>query len=406
MSGPKYSDIILERERQEMLRLQLEAEIEAAKCRELKTEIKSLTDQTSTQINRVDIEKLEENIIKASEELDDKELISVLKQQLQSLKELSDSTPQISGDSSRLQNILKQYEERDQKIREVTRSIQELSFELKSVYTEVHQSNKESDFENRSWVNKQFHVNMTQELADAYQAIMSYIDGRADQEKIQHLINGILANHEVDDSYKASQLEMRLQALQIEDNSKERDELRKAELTVEYNALCELYYGEKKEVPIDSDAIALEISHLKEILEDKKSSQYISQAVKSVMSEMGYTISSEEILTEQKMEKQFYDYSPNSMVSIATSSNGAVMLEVVGKNKSNGANSKTAVRMDMERFCPDYERIKEGLKAYGIIMTDKKLFPPDEKYVRFMDSNTDHNRRVSVKKKSMRMGDE
>ena len=138
----------------------------------------------------------------------------------------------------------------------------------------------------------------------------------------------------------------------------------------------------------------------------KAEATIIKRIYQEVMSEMGYTISSEEILTEQKMEKQFYDYSPNSMVSIATSSSGAVMLEVVGKNKANGANSKTAVRMDMERFCPDYERIKEGLKAYGIIMADKKLFPPDEKYVRFIDSNTDHNRRVSVKKKSMRMGDE
>ena len=406
MSGPKYSDIILERERQEMLRRQLEAEIEAAKCSELKAKIRSLTNQTSTQINRIDTGKLEENIKRASEEVEDKELITALKRQLELLKELSDSTPQISGDSSKLQIILKQCEERNRKSHTLTRRIQELSSELKSIYSEVHQNNKESDFENRSWVNKKFHANMTQELADIYQAILNYIDGRADQEKIQHFVDEILDNHEVDDSYKASQLEMRLQALQIEDNAKERDEFRKAELTVEYNALCELYYGEKKDVPTDSDAIALEISRLKEILEDKKSSQYISQAVKSVMSEMGYTISSEEILTEQKMEKQFYDYSPNSMVSIATSSSGAVMLEVVGKNKANGANSKAAVRMDMERFCPDYERIKEGLKAYGIIMADKKLFPPDEKYVRFIDSNTDHNRRVSVKKKSMRMGDE
>ena len=406
MSGPKYSDIILERERQEMLRRQLEAEIEAAKCRELTSKIKSLNEQTSGQISRIDTGKLEENIKRASEEVEDKDLISGLKHQIQDLKELSDLSPQISGDSNRLQSVLKQYEERDQRIRELVRTIQEQASELRSVYTEVHQSNKESDFENKSWVNKKFHANMTQELADVYQAIQNYIDGRADQEKIQHFVDGILDNHEVDDSYKASQLEMRLEALQIEDNAKQKDKTRKAELTIEFNALCELYYGEKKDVPIDSEAIALEIVHLKELLESKKSSQYISQAVRSVMSELGYTIASEEILVEQKMDKQFYDYSPNSMVSIATSSEGAVMLEVVGKNKSNGANSKTAVRMDMERFCPDYERIKEGLKAYGIIMADKKLFPPDEKYVRFIDSNTDHNRRVSVKKKSMRMSDE
>ena len=50
---------------------------------------------------------------------------------------------------------------------------------------------------------------------------------------------------------------------------------------------------------------------------------------------------------------------------------------------------------------PDYDKVKAGLKGYGIVLEREKLYEPDEKYVRFVGSNRiKHNiqRRVSHKK--------
>lgn len=406
MSGPKYSDIELERERQEMLRRQLEAEIEAAKCRELREEINQVISQTNSRIARLDIARIENNMKMADAEMEDKELIDDLASHIQMLRSLENNVAKPQGDSEKLKEILNQNKERQRGTLDQIKMIQELSEELHQAYSEVHQSKKESDFESRSWTKKEFHMNMTQELSDVFQELQKLIEGRDNHEKLEVLIKEIVDNPDFDDSYKASQLKMRLEGLQIEAQREERNREMISDLTVEYNSLCELFYGEHKEIPKDVDSLSAEIRKLKEMLEERKSDEYISKAVKTVMSELGYNISSEEILTEQRMQKQFYDYSPNSVVTIATSSSGAVMLEVVGKNDAGGNNSKAAVRMDMERFCPDYERIKEGLKAYGIVMTDKKLFPPDEKYVRFIDVEKSSDRRVSLRKNNMRLSNE
>ena len=120
------------------------------------------------------------------------------------------------------------------------------------------------------------------------------------------------------------------------------------------------------------------------------------------METLGYDIASSEVLSAQTMTKQYYDYTDNSAINIASSENGSMMFEVVGKKKKDGTNVDTsAVKSDMERFCPDYQKVKQGLQQYGISLNDKKLCPPDEKYVRFVDikkyASTD--RRITVRKR-------
>lgn len=70
----------------------------------------------------------------------------------------------------------------------------------------------------------------------------------------------------------------------------------------------------------------------------------------------------------------------------------------ISKEKvTNG--STAAVKSDMERFCPDFQKVKQGLQQYGISLTDKKLCPPDEKYVRFVDVNktASNDRRITAR---------
>lgn len=58
-------------------------------------------------------------------------------------------------------------------------------------------------------------------------------------------------------------------------------------------------------------------------------SLYLS--ISSEFSIIGYSVVGSEVLSAQKMNKQHYNYSSNSAVTVASSENGAMMLEVVGK---------------------------------------------------------------------------
>ena len=118
----------------------------------------------------------------------------------------------------------------------------------------------------------------------------------------------------------------------------------------------------------------------------QKIGEYVADCINKVMLELGYDVVGSEVLASQKMTKQLYDYSSDSAITIASSESGAMMLEVVGKKNCDGSNGSTkAVKEDMERFCPDFQKVKHGLQQYGITLTDKKICPPDEKYVRFVD---------------------
>lgn len=144
-----------------------------------------------------------------------------------------------------------------------------------------------------------------------------------------------------------------------------------------------------------------------EVVQSKKVGEYVAECIDKVMQELGYAVIESEVLNKRKIIKQHFDYSNNSAITVASSESGAMMLEVVGKKNENGSNGSTAaVKTDMERFCPDYNKVKEGLQQYGIIIRDKKLLPPEEKYVRFADFKKSSDRRIEVRNRKKRMFDE
>ena len=110
--------------------------------------------------------------------------------------------------------------------------------------------------------------------------------------------------------------------------------------------------------------------------------EYVNDSLSAVMSDLGYNIVGSETLTDQKVEKEYYDFSEHSVINISSSQGGALMFEVMGKDSERGG--KSEVKADMERFCPDYDKVKVGLSAYGIVLEREKLYDPDEKYVRFV----------------------
>ena len=114
--------------------------------------------------------------------------------------------------------------------------------------------------------------------------------------------------------------------------------------------------------------------------------EYVSSALADSMKDLGYSIESSETLQSKvrTIDKEIYDISESSHLNVSSGSDGAVMFEVVGKST---VQDKSAVKHDMERFCPDYQIIKAHLKEKGIELTNEKLYPPSEEYVRFESSS-------------------
>ena len=82
--------------------------------------------------------------------------------------------------------------------------------------------------------------------------------------------------------------------------------------------------------------------------QSQKVGEYVAECIKKVMETLGYDIASSEVLSAQTMTKQYYDYTDNSAINIASSENGSMMFEVVGKKKKDGTNVDTsAVKSDM-----------------------------------------------------------
>ncbi|GHV57836.1 hypothetical protein FACS1894216_22420 [Synergistales bacterium] len=102
--------------------------------------------------------------------------------------------------------------------------------------------------------------------------------------------------------------------------------------------------------------------------------------------------------------------SENSVLNVSASDTGAIMFEVLAKRDGDvlTAQKKASVKADMEHFCPDYAVIKKKLAEKGVILTQEKLYPADEKYVRAVDvgAATGADRRAHVaRKKALRVNE-
>ena len=65
MSGPKYSDYVLERQRLLQIQAQLEAELEFGKCRQITTQINECVDKSKLYFSQINIAQFENNIASA-----------------------------------------------------------------------------------------------------------------------------------------------------------------------------------------------------------------------------------------------------------------------------------------------------------------------------------------------------
>lgn len=408
MSGPKYSDYVLERQRLLIIKAQLEAELEQRQCEQIIENINACIEKSKSYFSQIDIEKYERNIATAEEILQSNTLTNEAKKLIAELKTIIGKNYAIKGNSDGLSEVLNSYENRLKKARNIVLRIDDLMKELNSQYNRQKQENLEVEFENTQWDTPMTASNISESLMKVYSDIIEQLITCDDFESEKAKYDTILKNHSFDDNYKISQMRMKFESYLIEKQSKN-DNIEILKLRSEYISLSKLIYGECVEVPDDVECLKKEIAEMLLEAQSEKVGEYVAECIDKVMAELGYKVVGNEVLSAQKMTKQHYDYSDNSAITVASSENGAMMLEVVGKKNEDGTNGSTsAVKSDMERFCPDFQKIKQGLQQYGISLSDKKLCPPDEKYVRFVDikKSASADRRITARNRKKRMYNE
>ena len=67
MSGPKYSDYVLERQRLLQIQAQLEAELERSKCNQITEQINECLERSDLYFSQIDISKYEKNVATAED---------------------------------------------------------------------------------------------------------------------------------------------------------------------------------------------------------------------------------------------------------------------------------------------------------------------------------------------------
>lgn len=406
MSGPKYADFEIELQRLCIIKAQLEAQLERSKCAQLTISINKCIKNSEDVISKIDITKYEDAISAAEDVVKNKSVLNQLKKLVIELKSTIAESYAIKGNSKALTHVLHVYESRLKRVKNFTMQIDYVMCDLNDQYNEQRQENLELEFENMQWDTSATIRNVSQTLIDAYTSIIGQLMDCEEFDKEKAKYDAIMNNHAIDDHYKVSQMNMKFDAYLVEKQSDSGNNEEILELRSDYVALSNLIYGQCEKVPDDINILKAEIEEMFEFSEKQKQGEYVAACIDKVMKELGYSVVGNEVLETQKMTKQHYDYSADSAITVASSDSGAMMLEVVGKKNEDGSNgSVAAVRADMERFCPDYQKVKAGLQQYGIKLNDKKLCPPDEKYVRFADvkKTVASDRRITARNRKKRM---
>lgn len=86
MSGPKYSDYVLERQRLLIIKAQLEAELERSQCEQIIENINNCIEKSNIYFSQINIEKYEENISDAEKIIKSTAITIELKKLISELK--------------------------------------------------------------------------------------------------------------------------------------------------------------------------------------------------------------------------------------------------------------------------------------------------------------------------------
>ena len=376
MSGPKYSRAILELARVQRILEQARIALEKEKQRQLTAEIQKLNkeilscpctalmDQCSNRLSAL-----------ASVGVEDLALIEY-KAIIGKISEIKAIDYASNLDSAALSEKVNAARIMNQEAKRLSEIVKQLDVKYASVFEEAKLKQKQQAFRNTDWTKAAVanYCTIPIALQEEYErAVVAATESDNAEENLTS-IRSIYKNEKTDNDYKLRELRMRRQAIATAQSVTQLGDL--CAKQAEYLSLYTLVGKEAADIPQTLDVLNARIAVLKEEYKQKSMAEYISSALADSMKELGYAIESSEVLRSKvrTIDK-----------NISSGSDGAVMFEVVGKATTQDKNS---VKHDMERFCPDYQRIKAHLKEKGVELTNEKLYPPSEEYVRFESAST------------------
>ena len=387
MSGPKYSRAILELARVQRILEQARIALEKEKQRQLTAEIQKLNkeilscpctalmDQCSNRLSAL-----------ASVGVEDLALIEY-KAIIGKISEIKAIDYASNLDSAALSEKVNAARIMNQEAKRLSEIVKQLDVKYATVFEEAKLKQKQQAFRNTDWTKAAVanYCTIPIALQEEYErAVVAATESDNAEENLTS-IRSIYKNEKTDNDYKLRELRMRRQAIATAQSVTQLGDL--CAKQAEYLSLYTLVGKEAADIPQTLDVLNARIAVLKEEYKQKSMAEYISSALADSMKELGYAIESSEVLRSKvrTIDKNIYNVSEKSHLNVSSGSDGAVMFEVVGKATTQDKNS---VKHDMERFCPDYQRIKAHLKEKGVELTNEKLYPPSEEYVRFESAST------------------
>lgn len=216
-------------------------------------------------------------------------------------------------------------------------------------------------------------------------------------------LNAIMSDERLTAANKLYQIKLRKEAFLLtrdkydsgmEDVKKLRVELE--DLQNEYEALCGLLGEEPEKMEKSSlspeaekELLEKRIGQKREALSKEREASYISESINEVMAELGYDIVASDYMSTPKRNiiHNLYDFGDRNILNVYASDNGSVMFEVTGIKEKEELTSmdKLRIKEGMDRFCPQYQKIKEALALKGITICSENLLPADVRYARTVD---------------------
>ncbi len=384
MSGPKYGQIIIGKIRRMKLMKELDTALEKRECNAL--------------VNKQNA--LQHKMDKFFEEHNTEEIINLLKT---AEKSGCNKTPQYR----KLLKHLKRYEslskyicntEGDSKVlTSERRNSVERFFEMGNLWHIMAEefSALERVVENKNDYIEEcsvpdttaFEVVLSSEKVDElYEKIIEETISSDEFSEIKSVVEKIISSIKYDEETKEKLLKERLDGIIIEKKSSDSRE-ETEHLQARYEALCD-YLSKDMNANVFSNIHALrdEVDALSKEAEQKTMGEYITDSVRDVMERIGYDIIGSNTVSSPKhiTQKDYYEFSESSVINVSSNEEGSVLFEVLGKSQSGEISpaEKRAVKDDMDKFCPDYDKVKALLSEYDLSVTDERTCEADERYVR------------------------
>lgn len=166
---------------------------------------------------------------------------------------------------------------------------------------------------------------------------------------------------------------------------------RVSDLYTEYVIVVEMVGKEPKSINDfkDENALKNELEALKQELARHDELEYIASAVEEVMNLYGHNIVKSSVLfksnrTEDRVMNDIYQYDTDSAINVMVSNDGAVMMEIVEIGDDILLTDQDVEKSveHMKSFCCQYPEIIEQLEKRGVVFKNREELPPHKEYAK------------------------